>query len=400
MLNMKKIYSLIAAAAFAIMWLAGCEEASRYEISGSDTTPPGMPVFIDSKPLPGGTRIYFRPPADKDVLSIEASYLNTEGKPVRFAASYFTDSLDVCGFGREGEHQIEFYAVDRSGNRSESLRETVTALEPAVVTVAKTVEVVPSFFSMLLRWVNLSFEPLYISVDISYKVKGVRTEQSVEIASYMTETQTISATKLPEGEPISVSVNVSDKYGNKVTAVEETAIELLRYEELDKTLWELPAEKTVKGGATQVDGVNLANVRDGIVDAEIPGNFFVTTQNNPWNIIIDMGQQCEISNILTHQRMSGVAGAQGNLYRGNNVLAYNLYGWDETTQAWELWMRKDIKTPVVVDSSQYLTMGLAGDMAYIYPEEPKFSKPTRWVRFEAINGKYISEITLYGRSAE
>lgn len=397
---MKKTYNLIAAVAIAVLWLASCNEASRYEISGSDTTPPDAPLFIDSSPLPGGARIYFEPPADKDVLSVEAAYLNSEGETVRFAASYFTNSLDVYGFGSSGEHEIDFYAVDRSGNRSRSLRETVIALEPPVETVAQTVELLPSFFSILLKWENLSYTPVYITANLSYKdEKGVRTEQSVVIASYMTETHTLPISALPPGEPLTVGITVRDKYGNTIDALEET-IELLEYEELDKSMWRIPEEGTAMGGVVQAAGVNLGAVNDGIVDAKEPGNFFTTSQTNPWNIIIDLGAVYKLSNVLTHQRMSGVSGEQGDLYKGNNVKAYNLYGWDESSMEWVRLMRHDITMPVVVDNSQYMEFGLKGDMTYIYPEEPRFSEPTRWVRFEAINGSYISEITLFGCEAE
>jgi hypothetical protein len=62
---------------------------------------------------------------------------------------------------------------------------------------------------------------------------------------------------------------------------------------------------------------------------------------------------------------------------------------------------------------------IAGDMAYLYPDNPKFTTPTRWFRYEAIaafhdspSGQYViarpplytgtaaqqlSEITLYAK---
>jgi len=98
--------------------MAGCEEAKRYEISGGDNTPPGAPIFLDSRPLVGGARVFFLPPDDEDLLYIEASHTSEAGKILRFSASYFAESIDVYGFGRDGYHNIELCAVDRSGNRS------------------------------------------------------------------------------------------------------------------------------------------------------------------------------------------------------------------------------------------------------------------------------------------
>jgi hypothetical protein len=61
---------------------------------------------------------------------------------------------------------------------------------------------------------------------------------------------------------------------------------------------------------------------------------------------------------------------------------------------------------------EYRQMGMAGDMAYFYPDEPQFTKPTRWFRYESMYpfGKTtlswlnydhcLSEITLYGRKVK
>jgi len=384
-----------------MMIMIGCEEAKRYEISGNDNTPPGRPIFIDSEPFPGGARVFFRPPSDEDVLLIEAAYLNALGKTVRFSASYFAGSLDVYGFGSEGEHTIEMYAVDRTGNRSASIRETVTALEPPVATMAKSVQVMPSFASMLLKWYNLWMEPLYVSVDISYIQNGTRYDHSVVLATSanQSETRSIDGLNLFNNEPVSVKVTVRDKYHNTVEA-EETSIMLLSDGLLGKTGWSLPASGTMMDGVAQANGLYPERLIDGNIDFILPGNFFITEAENPWNIIINFNDRYEISRIVTHQRRSGMSGDQGALYRGDNVLAYNLYGWNDTNMKWELWSRREVKPPAVRDPSEYTTIGIGGDMAFIFPEEPQFTRPTRWFRLEALNGKYISEISLYGRKAQ
>jgi len=382
-----------------LIMVAGCEETKRYEISGGDSTPPGRPIFIDSEPLPGGARIFFRPPADEDVLSIEAAYSNAAGKKVRFVASYFAKSLDVYGFDSEGEHTIEMYAVDRAGNRSTSIYETVTSLEPPVVSVANTIQVLPSFASMLLKWNNLLRENLHVSVDFSFTQGGVRRDYTTVFASHQSETRAIENLNLQNDEPVTVKVNISDKYGNIVPAA-DTIIILLTDGVINKAGWGLRTSGSVMDDAVQAKGTNLEAVIDGENDAILPGNYFITDDDNPWNIMIDLGDRYEISRIVTHQRRSGGNDTRGNLYQGDNVMAYNLYGWNDTRQNWEWWLRHSIIPPVVRDISEYETFGREGDMTFIYPEVPKFSKPTRWIRFEAIDGKYISEITLYGRKAQ
>jgi hypothetical protein len=378
-----------------------CDESKRFEISGDDTTPPSAPVFISSKPLPGGARIFYRRPADKDLLAVEASYINTSGVKVWFSASYFTDSLDVLGFDSEGEHSISLYAVDRTGNRSKASTETIISLEPAAVTVAKSVKVLPSFASMIVKWENILRQNVYLYVDFSYTKDGVPFRSTTVFDSYNTESRSIDSLKLYSDELVAVNVTVKDKYGNSAQSI-DTSIVLLTDAPLSKTLWTLPVAGTVMGGAVQADGsVNdgLMNmVIDDVTEADVLKNFYLTSAANPWNINIDLGEKRELSRILTHQRHSYTdESVRGAYYRGDNILIYKMYIWDEDSETWEAASQNTIRVPIVNQESDYVTRGNAGDMAFLYPDEPKFSKPTRYFRFEALNGKYISEITLFGR---
>lgn len=401
-LKIKRI-TIIAVCALAVM--SACEETKRYEISEDDSTPPGIPVFIASKPLPGGARIYFQSPADEDILSVEASYRNVAGEIVRFAASYFSDSLDVIGFGSEGEHQITMYAVDRAGNRSKTISETVTALEPSVVTVAKSLQVLPSFASLIVKWEDPT-ETVYINVGLSYTQNSATQKYTRVFTSHQSEIQTIDSLKLYNSEPVTVQVTVKDKHGN-TAAREDVVVTLLADSQLEKAGWSLPGAGFSLGGVTQADGSANDGTADEVIDGLSEGdgsymNFYTTTESNPWNIIIDLGQEYELSRIVTHQRSSGTAqyGLQGNLYRGDNVLAYNMYVWNEAGQEWKFVSRNDIHAPTVKLDSEWKLWGEAGDKAFFYPDEPKFTEPTRYFRFEAINGKCISEITLYGKASQ
>jgi hypothetical protein len=377
--------------------LCSCEESRRYELSSDDSVPPGEPVFLNAEPLNGGARIFFRPPADEDLLSIEAGYTNVVGKEVRAAASYFAQSLDIIGFGSAGDHQVSFYAVDRSGNRSQSRQITVTALEPALSMVAQSVQVLSSFGAMIVKWDDPLKENVYVFVDFSYTQNSSRQEYSSVFASYQSETRTIDSLKPVSGEPISVKVRVEDNYGNSMQA-KDTTLVLPVDEKLPKEGWTLPAAGTEIGGIKQCSGTNIRHAIDGLTEVDVRNNFFITTAANPWNLLIDLGGTYELSQILTHQRYSWTdTSVQGAYYRGDNVLAYNMYTWDEETGAWEFVSRRSITAPLVKQESDYVTQGDAGDRGFLYPEEPRFSKPTRYFRLEAVTGKYISEITLFGR---
>jgi hypothetical protein len=234
-------------------------------------------------------------------------------------------------------------------------------------------------------------------VDFAYSQNGVIHEYTSVFDSYLTETRTIDNLHLYDSEPLYVKVHVTDKFGN-ASSVKDTTLVLPTDEALPKNAWTLPGAGSVVGGAVQSGG-NMIEAIDGLTEADVSQNYYLTNSNNPWNIIIDLGEKYELSRIVTNQRYSGgpLYSVQGNYYRGDNVLAYNLYIWDEAYLSWEFVGRHDIRYPLVNQESEFVALGNAGDMAFLYPEEPRFSKPTRFFRFEAINGKFISEITLYGR---
>ena len=385
----------------------GCDESERFRISDADGPPPGEPVFLESVAGPGAAAVYFRPPPDSDVLYIEASYVNTAGKRLRFSASFAAGYVIVWGFGSEGDHEIELCAVNRAGGRSPSRKHTVSVLEPPVVATAKSLEVLSSFSSMLMKWENEHWEPLYVWVDLAYTLNGVRHEHTTVLNTYFSETQSIDSLNLTAGELLSVKISVRDKYDNVIPAKDTTLI-LLTDALIPKDGWTLPETGLDVHGVRQVNGLRLNTVIDGMIDIDSE-NFFITMDNNPWSIIIDLGEEYEISRIVTHQRWSGYnddddddapVDVRGFLYRGENVLTSVFYRWDDIENEWEQLSRSVIEPPTVSIEGEYTILGRIGDMAFIFPDEPQFSKPTRYFRFEAINGRVISEITLYGRKAQ
>ena len=136
--------------------------------------------------------------------------------------------------------------------------------------------------------------------------------------------------------------------------------------------------------------------------------------NMPWNYIIDLGDYYELSRIITHQRYShnNATEHSGRMdyYHKENVGIYALWRWDDEIQAWDSITTHKIPVPRGIPDRQYRILGQQGDLAYMNPRDPQFTKPTRWFRYEALKGfddnyeaenaNCLSEITLYGRKAE
>jgi hypothetical protein len=411
--------------------ISGCRESERFEINYSDKTPPGKPVISEEyKALYGGARIYFTPPEDKDVLTIDASYTNQNGKKFWFSSSYFSDSIDVEGFSDTLPKNISVYAVDRAGNKSEEQIITVVPKEPAVMRIAKSVAVKPGFGSFYIDWRNELQQTSNIYVNFSYTTDGVKKEYNTIYTSTDTvERKYIRVEGIPETAPVSVKVQVEDRYGNiSDAAIEIADIYLIKDEKIPKDKWTIPKANDSIGGEPMGDWNGYegraGKIIDDIVDDGFLMNFGITPAGKgrtgnikdgqlPCNFIIDLGEEWEISRIVTYQRdgsyfatTNNVTG-RGAYYLGENIGIYSMHIYNNTFSRWDSITTHKILFPPDLPGQQYRIMAQAGDMAYLYPEDPHFSAPTRWFRYEVKNSfsnDYtgmgvvgLSEITLYGR---
>ena len=411
------------AVAFTMIFLS-CKETERFKPNSGDGSAPGKVVLKSYKPLYGGARFFYTPPNDEDLMSVEAMYTNAAGKTFTFSASYFADSLDVYGFPSTGEYNIQLFAVDRTGNRSDALDVAVTPLEPAFRRVANSIEVKPGFSSFFLDWQNELEQNINVYVDFTFNQdRAQRNLTSVFSSNLSEDRRFVNDLFLPPTETVGVKVRVEDTYGNITDVIDKGSISLYEDNEVPKDTWVLPNPNDSVGGIPMVfgDGYEGRNryVIDDIIDRGDNLNFMHTNSrgrtgrttdgNMPWNFIIDLGGYYELSRIITVQRHSGGLAniSRGQYYQSENVGMYNMYIWDDASESWEFVSQHQIDVPQGLSELEFVKMGEAGDMAYMYPDEPAYTKPTRWFRYEAVksfNGNYtledancLSEITLYGK---
>lgn len=421
MINFVKNIAIIIS---VILVVGSCKEENRFANFITDEIAPGKITNVRSEPLYGGARFFYDLPADEDLLQVEAVYSSKTGKKYSFSASYFTDSLEVFGFGSTDPHEVIFYAVDRSGNRSEPVTVSVTPLEPAFTRVASSVEVKPGFGSFFLDWENELEQNVNVYVDYSFTLNGQARELTTVFSSNLSsDRRFINDLRLNSQEQVRVRVRVEDSYGNITEPIDKGLLSLFEDDEIPKTNWVLPDANDSIGGVPMVFGGGYEGrtikVIDGIIDRGDNLNFMhtglrgrtgrIADGNMPWNLIIDLGARYELSRILTVQRHSGGLAniERGHFYRYENVGMYNMYIWDDDRNEWVFVSQHKIPVPTGLSDLQLVQAGEAGDEAYMYPDDPQYTKPTRWFRYEAIksfNGNYtledgncLSEITLFGR---
>ncbi len=408
-----------------ILLFASCEKQQRFQTE-KDGTPPGKVTLKSYTPLYGGARFFYSLPNDQDLLGVEAVYTNKDNRSFKFMASYFLDSLDVYGFASVAEYKVQLFAVDRAGNRSEPLDVSVTPLEPAYAKVANNIQAKPGFSSFFLDWNNELQQNITVYVDYEFPDKGTNRKLTTVFSSNLPKDRRfINDLFLSTNQKVKVKIRVADIYGNITEPIDKGEFSLFEDIQIPKQNWVLPNPNDSIGGIPMVFGNGLegrnVKVIDGIIDRGDNLNFMHTQSrgrtgktangNMPWNFIIDLGAKYEISRIVTVQRHSGGLAnvSRGQYYRSENVGLYNVYIWDDVLNQWEFVMQHKIPVPTGLTELEFVKIGEAGDMAYMFPDNPAYTKATRLFRYEAVksfNGNYtlddancLSEITLYGRKA-
>jgi hypothetical protein len=299
------------------------------------------------------------------------------------------------------------------------------ALEPAYSKIARSLILKPSFASLFMEWENTLRQNINVYAELSYTQNGQPVEHKlIYTSNILDERWVIRDLALTAQEPLSVKIRVEDYYGNTTENIDKGNIYLLEDIKIPKDKWTMPEVGTymddVPMGFLSGNEGRAIYAIDDIIDDGKNLNYIHTEHrgrtgstvdlNSPWNILIDLGEEYELSRIITHQRYSGGAGnIRGQYYMDENVGTYRMYIWNEARERWDSINQHTIPLVEGLSDMEYRQMGIAGDMAYFYPDEPQFTKPTRWFRYESMYpfGKTalswlnydhcLSEITLYGR---
>ncbi|MDR3245050.1 MAG: DUF4959 domain-containing protein [Prevotellaceae bacterium] len=395
-MNIKK-YLWLCVSIVLLLLFSGCEEGERFMLAAEDSVPPSVPTNVRATPLNGAARIYFTRPTDEDLMSIEAKCGENT-----FAVSFYKDSIDVLGLTEQKEYTISVCAVDKSGNRSGYQEIKVTPLESAISKIIRTFRALPGFNAFVVHWTNELEESVNIFVEYEFTQDGVKRELLTVFSSRDTAGFAIvEDLNLGANDQVKVKVSVGDRFDNRTATVDQGSFPLLHDTEIihfdpvsGKNLWSYPQEweeppfggGVVQAFGNEADGQTKCFI-DGIIDDK-PGDYNYTyiSGQGQWNFLIDLGDYYELSRVILHGRHSAEVGTRGDFF-SNGIGIFATYRWDEETEQWEsIGEHKTLQPEGTLSDLQWYKLGILGHMHYLYPLEPKFTKPTRWFRFQALYG--------------
>lgn len=268
----------------------GCKRDELVPIEKDGTSPaPVTNAVVEN--LPGAANITYSLPLDRDLLYVQAIYKNKDGKDMEFKSSFYTNAIRVEGFADTLEHAVNVYAVDRSGNRSTPVAVTVKPQTPPVIATRRSLEVVPDFGGINIRFTNRSKADLAILVNTPDSLGEMGTVQTF----YTARDSASFSVRGYEATPREFQVFVRDRWGNlsdtlsvTLTPVYEVLLDKSKFREV---VFPGDSPCNLWGGA-------MPYVWDGKVLPDVSG-FGLHTGNVgsgiPKYITFDMGVEAKLS---------------------------------------------------------------------------------------------------------
>src|SRR5690554_4402176 len=425
---MKRKYIFIIILNAVAFGIYSCQDTAE-----GDTNPPGQVTNVEFTPQYGGGYFTYTIPSDADFLYTRAEYTIDTGVKISKTSSVYSDTLFIEGFGQQKEYEVQIFSVDRNNNHSSPVIMKVTPLEPTTLAVLETVQVQPGFSSLVVDWENDQRKNITIYVNVTVG----ETEATKIYASNLANDRFMIDNL--EGLPHSVNVYIRDTYENQTQTREFGQIISLIDGAVSKDQWSFLRNNLLYGDKWDYDSNpdpfeqepleeyrttwrddSMKNARETYYEGRIEKfwdneydyepklnlNYFHTgPQSYPFSYFIDMGREIKGSRFKIWQR-----NAWGMLYGGENVEIWEIWISDDKDPSdgifdgWELVGRYRIVQPSNVIEAR--NEARDGHEYLFYPENPRFTKPFRYLRYKAIkqfgggNSGCASEITVFGTEAD
>lgn len=304
-----KNYSLqlLIVAVLAMAGFVSCKRSDGYNVSpvSTDKTKPGIVTNVKVDDYNGGSYITYDLPNSENILYVLARY-SIRDKVVRETkSSYYTDTVKVEGFAKEGEYDVTLYTVSRANVMSDAITVKVHPKTPNYLTVRPTVTISADFGGIKIRALNpLKKEIGLVLVGYDSVTRAVEIQDQhyakLDTIDYSLRGYSAVAKDF--------SVYVTDKYGNISDTLTVNLTPL--YEELlDKSKFSsytLPSDDPIGYGWV------LPNLWDGKTDNYSAGWHTESNSTFPITCSFDTGRSYQLSRFVIWERTDIYTYGHGN----------------------------------------------------------------------------------------
>lgn len=258
-----------------------------------DNVPPSPISQVSVQALPGGAKISYKLPNDKDISYVRCEYMfNGEKKEVR--SSVYNNGLVVNGLSDVKPCNFTIYLVDHSENQSEPYSGSFTPLEPPYKMIFKTISMQPDFGGVTIRWKNEN-KVLIGAFLLAQNDIGEWEEYDLVYSSKEEDKQSIRGYNTDKRR---FGVTLVDEFGNRSDTIVYTTIPIYE-KELDKKKFK---DGYLNGDNNSVsNGRSLSNIWDGdrnkIWHTDASSSFTI-----PQYFTIDLGVEAELSRFVLFNR--------------------------------------------------------------------------------------------------
>jgi hypothetical protein len=417
---------ILISLAVGILLFSNCKED---ETNLEDTTPPSQITNITCTPTNGGAVFKYTVPRDEDFLYVRAVYTLDTGEEMFRVSSVFSDSISIEGFGKSTEQVVNLYSVDRNNNWSEPVTMKFTPLKSNPEIVLESITAFPAFSGAIFKWNNELRQK--VTIFMIFEAEGKEIQR---IISSVEQAGIFNITGL-DAVDYNFSVVIKDDFGNETErksvgtitpipdfminkstwtflydelmpdSVIEYTSQLINDELVETTTTVFKADKNgAEGGWSAREAVWESRIQmfwDEIIDDNdyFTMNYYNTgPQSCPFSYYIDLGKTVKMSRVKIWQRDTD---EWAILYGNENIKTFELWISDDKI-TWEFARRATIIKPrSPIDAKNAAE---DGHEFIIYEDEPRFTKPFRYLEYRAISpfsaageNRYgASEITIYG----
>jgi hypothetical protein len=114
---------------------------------GSTETPLKVTV-TGVKDISGASIIYYDRPNDKNLQYVKAVWTTDDDIEYNQTASFYTDSISVDGFGKEGTYKVKLYSVSTGEAYSEPVEVEVNPKRPPYLVAYDKLQIMPTFMGI------------------------------------------------------------------------------------------------------------------------------------------------------------------------------------------------------------------------------------------------------------